>query len=64
MRAAMDRSHIGQLAEVRRRLDQHEIKYWVDSFTVSIDRKPPRISIELGWNNDPVQIQTILDQAE
>jgi hypothetical protein len=55
---------LSQLEEVRGMLDRHEISYWVDSAAISINRGPARISIHLGWNNDPVQIQSILDQAE
>jgi len=55
---------LSQVEEVRRMLDQHEIKYWVDSTAISIDRGPERTSINLGWNNDPVQIQSILDQVD
>jgi hypothetical protein len=55
---------VSQLEEVRQRLDRHEIKYWVDSAAISIDGGPERTSIHLGWNNDPVRIQSILDEAE
>jgi hypothetical protein len=55
---------LSQVEAVRRRLDRHSIKYWVDSTAISIDRGPERTSIHLGWNNDPIQVQSILDEAE
>jgi hypothetical protein len=55
---------LSQVEEVRQRLDRHEVKYWVDSAAISIDRGPERTSIHLGWNNDPVRIQSILDEAQ
>lgn len=55
---------VSQVEEVLRRFDRHEVSYWVDSASISIDRGPARTSIYVSSNNDLVQVQSILDQAE
>lgn len=54
---------VDQLGEVRKRLDQSEIPYWVDSVAVSIDGRPAVTVINLGLNNDASRVQAILDEA-
>ena len=54
---------VDQLAEVRKRLDQEEIPYWVDSVAISIDGRPAITVINLGLNNDATRVQAILDNA-
>jgi len=54
---------VDQVDEVRKLLDQDEIRYWVDSVAVSVKGRPFVTVIELGFNNDAARVQEILDQA-
>ena len=53
-----------QVDEVRKLLDREEIRYWADSFAVSLNGKPAVTVINLGLNNDADRIQAILDASE
>jgi hypothetical protein len=53
---------LAQLASVREVLDRHGIRYWPDSFAISLDHKPPVIVINFDRRED-AQIQAILDEA-
>lgn len=52
-----------QVGEVRKLLDREGIRYWADSFAVSLNGKPAVTVISLGLNNDADRIQAILDAA-
>jgi hypothetical protein len=54
---------LAQLEGVREILDRHAIRYWVDSFAVSLDGKPPKIVINFGRMGDAARIQAALDEA-
>ena len=52
-----------QLSQVRERLDQHKMHYWVDSDAISLDGKPAIAVINLGLSGDAKKVQEILDDA-
>jgi hypothetical protein len=52
-----------QLGEVRKLLDREGIRYWADTFAVSLNGKPAVTVISLGVNNDANRVQAILDAA-
>ena len=54
---------LAQLASVREVLDRHGIRYWPDSFAISLDHKPPVIVINFDRRENAVQIQALLDEA-
>jgi hypothetical protein len=54
---------LAQLATVRDILDRHAIRDWVDSFAISLDRKPAKIVINFGRTGDAAKIRTVLDEA-
>jgi hypothetical protein len=54
---------LSQLGRVREVLDRNGIRYWADSFAVSLDHKPPRIVINFGRTGDANRIQAVLDEA-
>ncbi len=53
-----------QLGHVRHRLDQHAIRYWVDTDAISLDGKPAIAVINFGRAGDAASIQAILDKAD
>jgi len=55
---------ISQLGRVRRQLDEHAVRYWVDADAISLDGKPAITVINFGRTGDAAGIQTILDQAD
>lgn len=54
---------LSELDRVREVLDRHAIKYWVDSFAVSLDGRPPKTVINFGRTGDAARIQAALDEA-
>lgn len=50
-----------QLSQVRERLDQYKIPYWVDSDAISLDGKPAFVIINLGLSEDATRVQAVLD---
>jgi hypothetical protein len=54
---------VAQLARVREVLDRHEVRYWPDSYAISLDRKPAITVINFGRAGDPDRIQQLLDEA-
>lgn len=52
---------LDQLPRLREKLDQHKVRYWVDSHAISLDGKPPVIYVNLGLSEDAKRIQAILD---
>jgi hypothetical protein len=53
---------VAQLEHVREQLDEHAIRYWVDSDAISLDGKPAIIVINFGRTGDAARIQTVLDK--
>lgn len=54
---------LSELERVREVLDRHSIKYWVDSFAVAVDGRPPKTVINFGRTGDAARIQAALDEA-
>jgi hypothetical protein len=54
---------MSQVPSVREVLDRHSIHYWVDTFGVSLDGKPPITVINFGRKENADRIQTLLDEA-
>ena len=54
---------VSQLDEVRRLLDEHQIRYWVEENAISIDGGPEFIVVNFGRNGNATVVQNILDQA-
>jgi hypothetical protein len=54
---------LAQLSRVREVLDSNAISYWVDSFAISLDRKPAQVVINFGRKGDANRIQALLDEA-
>jgi hypothetical protein len=54
---------LSQLERVREVLDRHAIRYWVDSFAVSVDGRPLKTVINFGRTGDAARIQAALDEA-
>ena len=52
-----------QVEAVREVLDRNAIRYWVDTFAVSLDGKPAKIVINFGRTEDAARIQAVLDEA-
>lgn len=54
---------VDQLESVRKALDSHNIRYWVDADAISLDGEPAITVINFGFAGDADQIQSILDKA-
>ena len=54
---------LAQLESIREVLDSHGFRYWLDSFAISLDNKPPVIVVNFDRREDAAQIQTALDEA-
>jgi len=54
---------LNQLSQVRERLDQHAIRYWVDPDAISLDGNPAVAVINLGLSENAKAVQAILDDA-
>jgi hypothetical protein len=54
---------LAQLERVLEILDRHANHYWVDTFAISLDRKPAKIVINFGRKGDAARIQAVLDEA-
>ncbi len=52
---------LSQLPEVRRLLDEHQVKYLVQELTIAYKGRPPVATIDLNRKTDIVAVQTILD---
>lgn len=50
-----------QLDEVRRLLDEHQIRYWVDEQVISVDEEPFVAFVEFYRSENADQIQALLD---
>jgi hypothetical protein len=54
---------IEQLNEVRRLLDGHSIRYWVDEDAISLNGEPETAVVNFGRGGDSEAVQRILDAA-
>ncbi|WP_165228322.1 hypothetical protein [Aquisphaera insulae] len=54
---------VEQLESVRKRLDDHEVRYWVDGDAISLDGEPATTVVNFGVAGDAERIQAILDEA-
>jgi hypothetical protein len=52
-----------QVNDVRRVLDQSEIRYWVDETAISLDGKPAMSVVNFGKSASPDTVQALLDRA-
>lgn len=52
-----------QLCRIRELLDLHAVRYWVDSYAVSLDGKPAIVVVNFGRGGDGGRIQALLDEA-
>jgi hypothetical protein len=52
-----------QLAAVREVLDRNGIRYWADTFAISLDGRPATIVINFGRDGDATRTQAVLDEA-
>jgi hypothetical protein len=52
-----------RLNVVKKLLDKHKIRYWVDEEVISIDSGPEVAFLNLAHGTDPKKVQQILDQA-
>lgn len=52
-----------QLADVRRLLDDHGVRYWVEEDVISLNGAPETAVIDLGRGADVDAIQAVLDTA-
>jgi hypothetical protein len=55
---------LSQVDEVRKRLDQAGIPYWVDSTAISIHDEPPMAVIDFSRYVDAGRIQSALDAPQ
>ena len=53
-----------QLEDLKRLLDEHRVRYWVDELAISINGSPEYIVINLGRAGDAKAVQAILDSAQ
>ena len=53
---------VALLSEIREKLDRNAIRYWLDSFTISIDGKPATRFVNFGRAGNAERIQAILDE--
>jgi hypothetical protein len=51
-----------QLSKVEKILRAHEVEFWPDGFTISIDDEPPVVRVHISRNSDPKLVQTLLDE--
>ncbi len=55
---------LDQLDRVRALLDQHAVRYWVESQVISINHGPETAWVNFGFTEDAARLQAILDEAE
>jgi hypothetical protein len=54
---------MSQVPSVCEILDRNSIHYWVDTFGISFDGKPPTTVINFGRKENADRIQALLDEA-
>lgn len=52
---------VNQLDAIRRLLDRHAVRYWVEEDVISLNDEPEIAVINLGRGADAVAVQAILD---
>lgn len=52
---------VARIEEVREVLDSHNVAYYVDENSISIDDEPPDVFVNLNRKVDPVEVQAFLD---
>ena len=52
-----------QLDRLRKVLEQHDIRHWVDNYSVSVNGEPMMTKIYVRKRTDPDQVQRLLDAA-
>jgi hypothetical protein len=55
---------VDQLDRIRALLDQHGIRYWVESEAISINNGPATVIVNFGFTGDAARLQRIFDEAE
>jgi hypothetical protein len=55
---------VSQLDEVRRLLDSHHVRYWVEEDAISLDGAPETIIVNLGREVDAKAVQALLDSVD
>jgi len=53
-----------QLADVRQRLDEHKVRYWVEEDVISLNGAPAVAVVDFGRGGDAATVQGILDGAD
>ena len=52
-----------QLGDLRRLLDSHSVRYWVDENVISLNGGPEVALVNLGRGADATRLQAILDSV-
>ena len=55
---------LSQVPSVREILDRNSIHYWVDTFAISLDGKPPKTVINFRRKESADRIQSLLDEVD
>jgi hypothetical protein len=53
----------GQLDQLRKVLQDNDIRYWVDHNAISVDGRPAVVVVNLRKGTDPCRVQVLLDAA-
>jgi hypothetical protein len=54
---------VSQLDELRRLLDSHSVRYWVEEDAISLNGAPEVAVVNLGRGADVAAVQAILDSV-
>jgi len=54
---------VSQIDDVKRLLDDHQIRYWVEENVISVDGGPYISVVNLGREGNAAAVQAILDKA-
>lgn len=54
---------VSQIDDVKRLLDDHQIRYWVEENAISVDGGPYISVVNLGREGNATAVQAILDKA-
>ncbi len=55
---------LSQVPMVSEILDRNSIHYWVDTFAISLDGKPPKTVINFRREENPDRLQALLDEVD
>jgi hypothetical protein len=53
-----------QIEKLKELFDRHQIRYYVEDFSLSRNNGPEIVKISFGRNSDPIAIQNILDEEQ